>query len=215
MHSAAGSVLGSMPMDHSFVVLTKQKNQGSGIPPRPHGGGTAPDTNQTGKAMEESFVVLPPPAASVYKSDTSSDGAAANLPLPEGELSLPVHPNNSGFHSTITILKCAFDIATTQTQVEQPLCLECMRVLSDKLRSKKLTGILQHMKLVYSVRRGATKILSEADFLKEKLKAEEEERKLLADIQETERQCEKVTDELKELKLKSDCFKRIGGEVLA
>nr|POE84102.1 beclin-1-like protein [Quercus suber] len=33
----------------------------------------------------------------------------------------------------ISVFKLAFEIATIQTQVEQPLCLECMRALSDKL----------------------------------------------------------------------------------
>ena len=70
----ANSVLGSTSMDHSFVVLPKQRNQVSGVPPRPRGGGVQLDTSQPGKAMEESFVVLPLPAASVYNSDSKSDG---------------------------------------------------------------------------------------------------------------------------------------------
>lgn len=105
-------------MDHSFVVLPKQKNQVPGVPPRPRGGAIQPDTSQSGKAMEESFVVLPPPAASVYKCESASDAGGIQVPSHEGGPgSAPLHPNNSGFHSTITVLKRAFDIATTQTQV--------------------------------------------------------------------------------------------------
>lgn len=105
-------------MDHSFVVLPKQKSQVPGVPPRPRGGPIPSDASQSGKAMEESFVVLPPPAASVYKSESASDASGIHVPSHEGEpVIVPSHPNNSGFHSTITVLKRAFDIATTQTQV--------------------------------------------------------------------------------------------------
>lgn len=114
----ANSVLSSTRMDHSFVVLPKQKNQAPGVPPRPRPGANHPEPSQSGRAMEESFVVLPPPAASVYKLESATDGVGAHLPSPEGgPANMPVQPNNSGFHSTITVLKRAFDIATTQTQV--------------------------------------------------------------------------------------------------
>lgn len=83
-------------MDHSFVVLPKQqRNQSSYARPRNsdntiQSGGMA---EAGGGGMEESFVVLPPPAASEYKSD-------------------PTH-----LPSSITDLKQAFEIVTTQTQV--------------------------------------------------------------------------------------------------
>lgn len=107
MHGA-NSVLASTRMDNSFVVLPKQRPQAQGAPPRPRAGAVQPDTSQSGKSMDESFVV-------VYKPESSSDGGGTHLPSsdPNG----PVHPNNSGFHTTITILKRAFEIATTQTQV--------------------------------------------------------------------------------------------------
>lgn len=123
----ASSVLGSTRMDHSFVVLPKQKNQVPGVPPRPRAGPVQPETSQSGKAMEESFVVLPPPAASVYKTESASNAAGVHVPSShdaEPPTSAPSHPNNSGFHSTIALLKRAFDIATKQTQV----CYICSRV---------------------------------------------------------------------------------------
>ncbi|PWA61220.1 Beclin family [Artemisia annua] len=202
MHGA-GSVLGTR-MDQSFVVLPKQRNQSSGIPPRP---------NQSGKAMEESFVVLPPPAASVYKSEPTADGSGANVSSHEsGSNAAPTQSNNSGFHSTITVLKRAFEIATTQTQVEQPLCLECMRVLSDKL-DKEVEDVNSDIKAyeacLQRLEGEPRNMLSEADFLREKLKIEEEERKLEAAIKETEKQCSEVTSELKELEIKSNRFKEL------
>lgn len=119
MHGA-NSVL-STRMDNSFVVLPKQRPQAQGVPPRPRVG--AAQTSQSGKAMDESFVV-------VYKSESSADGGGAQLPSPDGGPNGPLQPNNSGFHSTITLLKRAFEIATTQTQV-------CIIV------QKNLNGILQ------------------------------------------------------------------------
>lgn len=202
------SVSGSTRMDHSFVVLPKQRNQTPGVPPRPR---THTDTSQSGKAIDESFVVLPPPAASVYKTEPGVDGGGTNLPSPEGgAASSPTQPHNSGFHSTITVLNRAFDIATTQTQVhtvtyflqayclrfqivqfrfptskvsctfslshvqvEQPLCLECMRVLSDKL-DKEVEDVNRDTKsyeICLQRLEGESKtVLSETEFLKEKLK---------------------------------------------
>ena len=107
----ASSVL-STKMDNSFVVLPKQRpqSQAQGIPPRPRSGAAQPDTGQPGKTMEESFVV-------VYKSESSSDGSGANLSSPGVDPSGHLQPHNSGFNSTINVLKRAFEIATTQTQV--------------------------------------------------------------------------------------------------
>uniref|UniRef100_M1BIY7 Beclin 1 protein n=1 Tax=Solanum tuberosum TaxID=4113 RepID=M1BIY7_SOLTU len=208
----AGSTIGSSRMENSYVMLPKQRNQGSGIPPRGRGS-AQPDASQFGRAMEESFVVLPPPAASVYKCEPTSDGAGTNLPPPDGgPPNAPMQSNNSGFHSTITVLKRAFDIATTQTQIEQPLCLECMRVLSDKL-DKEVEDVNRDIQAyeacLHQLEGEARNVLSEADFLKEKLKIEEEERKLETAIEETEKQCAVVTAELKELEMKSSRFKEL------
>lgn len=203
----ANSVLGSTRMDNSFVVLPKQKPQPQGIPPRPRGGGGAvqPDISQPGKTMDESFVV-------VYKSESASDGGGTQLPSPEGGSNVPLQPHNSGFHSTITVLKRAFEIATTQTQVEQPLCLECMRVLSDKL-DKEVEDVNRDIEAYEACLKrlegDSRDVLSEADFLKEKLKIEEEERKLEAAIEETEKQNVEVNAELKELESKSSRFKEL------
>ncbi|KAI4303414.1 hypothetical protein MLD38_039048 [Melastoma candidum] len=204
----ANSVLGSTRMDNSFVVLPKQRSpQTPGLPPR----GAAPplqsdaSTSPTGKAMDESFVV-------VYKNESPIDGSGSHLPLSDGGRAIPLQPNNSGFNSTINILKRAFEIATSQTQVEQPLCLECMRVLADKL-DKEVEDVnmdIEAYEACLQRLEGETRdVLSEADFLREKIKIEEEERKLKAAIEETDKQFQEVTAELKELDLKSGRFKEL------
>lgn len=192
-------------MDNSFVVLPKQRPQSHGVPPRPRGSAAQSEASQSGKAMDESFVVI-------YKSESASDGGGPQIPPPEGGTNGPMQPNNSGFHSTITVLKRAFEIATSQTQVEQPLCLECMRVLSDKL-DKEVDDVTRDIEAyeacLQRLEGEARDVLSEADFLKEKLKIEEEERKLEAAIGETEKQNAEVNAELKELELKSKRFKEL------
>ncbi|KAJ8900492.1 hypothetical protein K2173_025269 [Erythroxylum novogranatense] len=201
----ANSVLGSTRMDNSFVLLPNQRPQAPGVPPRPRGGPVQSDQGPSGKTMEESFVV-------VYKSEPASDGVGTNLPSLEGASNGQLQSNNNGFHSTITILKRAFEIATTQTQVDQPLCLECMKVLSDKL-DKEVEDVNRDIDAYEACLRrleGESRdVLSEADFLKEKLKIEEEERQLEAAIQETEKQYAEVNSQLKELELKSVRFKEL------
>ncbi|XP_044480537.1 beclin-1-like protein isoform X1 [Mangifera indica] len=201
----ANSELGSTRMDNSFVVLPKQRLQSQGVPLRPRSAASQPDVGQSGKSMDESFVV-------VYKSESPTDGSGTQLPSPDGRVNGPLQPNNSGFHSTITVLKRAFEIATTQTKVEQPLCLECMRVLSDKL-DKEVEDVTRDIEAYEACLQllevESQDVLGEADFLKEKLKIEEEERKLEAAIKETEKQNAEVHAELKELELKSKRFKEL------
>ncbi|XP_075487859.1 beclin-1-like protein isoform X2 [Primulina tabacum] len=208
-----GSIISSTRMDNSYIVLPKHRNQIPGVPPRPRGEPVLPDASQSGKAIDESFVVLPPPAASLYKCEPGTGGSGTNFTLPQGDpINTPMQQNNSGFHSTITILNRAFHIATTQIQVEQPLCLECMRILSDKL-DKEVEDvnrdILAYEACLQRLEGKGKTVLSDAEFLKEKLKIEEEERKLEAAIAETEKQCREVTSELKELELKSGRFKEL------
>ncbi|XP_056174539.1 beclin-1-like protein isoform X2 [Syzygium oleosum] len=205
MH-VANSVLGSTRMDNSFVVLPKQRAQVQGVPPRAHGASLQSDASPSGEAMDESFVV-------VYKNESASDGGTDQLPLSEGgHAAAPLQPNNSGFNTTIMILKRAFEIATTQSQVEQPLCLECMRILSDKL-DKEVEDVnrdIEAYEACLQILEGeARDILSEADFLKEKLKIEEEERKLEVAIQEIDKQYEEVSGELRELETKSSRFQEL------
>ncbi|KAK9145438.1 hypothetical protein Sjap_005341 [Stephania japonica] len=208
----ASSVLASTGMDHSYVVLPKQKSPTQGVPPRPRGGSVQTDTNQPGKAMEESFVMVPPPAASLYKCESGIDEVVSQSTSTGAGPNNPSQPNNSGFHSTITVLKRAFEIATSQTQVEQPLCLECMRVLSDKL-DKDVEDVNRDIKAYEACLQrleGETReVLSEADFLREKLKIEEEERRLEAAIDESEKQCAEVNSQLKDLEVKSQRFNEL------
>ncbi|KAL3024537.1 hypothetical protein AAZX31_04G128300 [Glycine max] len=197
----ASSVLSTTKMDNSYVVLPKQKPQAQGNPPRPRGDAAA----QPGKAMEESFVV-------VYKSESGTDGNAVHSSGTGADSGGHLPPHNSGFNSTITVLTRAFEIATTQMQVEQPSCLDCMRILSDKL-DKEVEDVNRDIEAYEACLKclegEARDVLSEADFLKEKLKIEEEERRLEAAIEETERQNAEVNAELRELELKSSRFKEL------
>ncbi|XP_068666050.1 beclin-1-like protein [Aristolochia californica] len=207
--NGGGNVLSFSRMDHSFVVLPKQRSQAHGVPPRPRGGIQSVDN---AKALEESFVVLPPAAASMYKCETGTEGGGSHFPASGGNSNSPLLVNHSGFHSSITVLKRAFDIATTQTQVEQPLCLECMRVLSDKL-DKEVEDLNRDIKAYEAFLQRfeveSRNVLSEAECLTEKHKIEEEEKRLEAAIEEAEMQCTSVNAELKELELKSKQFNEL------
>ncbi|RRT59128.1 hypothetical protein B296_00022718 [Ensete ventricosum] len=108
--------MGASRMDHSFVVLPKQKYQGHGVPPRPRSTTPQPDNSHSAKAIEESYVVLPPAAASMYKSELTPEEGGSQQRVQGGSPSSGLQVNNRGFHSSI-ILKRAFDIATTQTQI--------------------------------------------------------------------------------------------------
>lgn len=99
-------------MDHS----PKKKMQTPGTASRPHSGGVQPEASPSGKMMEGSFALLPSAPVSVDGSESQAggDGYAQSVgDSPSSQLS----QNTSGFHSTVTVLKRAFDIAAAQTQV--------------------------------------------------------------------------------------------------
>jgi len=112
--------------------------------------------------------MLPPPTASIYKT-SSSEGDGAQLLPP----SCSSPGNNSGFFSSVTLLKRAFEIATSQTQVEQPLCVECMRILSDKM-DFEIEDINSDIKAyeacLQQLEQESYSILSETDFQEENRK---------------------------------------------
>ncbi|RLM93785.1 beclin-1-like protein [Panicum miliaceum] len=122
---------------------------------------------------------------------------------------LPASGNNSGFFSSVTVLKRAFEIATSQTQVEQPLCVECTRVLSVKM-DFEIEDIKSDIKAyeayLQQLEQESYSILSETDFQEENQKIEEEERKLKADIEEAEKQYSEVSSEMKDLETKYKQF---------
>lgn len=68
---------------------------------------------------------------------------------------------------------CSVSLCFFCLQVEQPLCLECMRVLSEKL-DKEVEDVNKDIEayeaLLQRLERDERNVLSEADFLKEKLK---------------------------------------------
>ncbi|KAK8454378.1 hypothetical protein SEVIR_5G440200v4 [Setaria viridis] len=211
--SVQGSVMGASRMENSYVVLSRQnRSQGPRIPPRPPSA-AAPHTepSQPTRAIEGSYIVLPPPAASIYKTP-ASEGGGAQLTPPGVNSSSPSPGNNSGFHSSVTVLKRAFEIASSQTQVEQPLCLECMRVLSDKM-DKEIEDVNADIKAyeasLQRLEQEPYNILSETDFQKEKQKIEEEEKKLKAAIEEAEKLYSEVTSEMKDLEIKSKQFEEL------
>ncbi|KAL6840431.1 hypothetical protein ACP4OV_030241 [Aristida adscensionis] len=215
MHASAvqGSIMGASRMDNSYVILSRQnRSQGPGIPPRPpSAAATHIEPSQSTRAIEGSYIMLPPPAASIYKTSTS-EGGGAQMPSPSISSSSPSAGNNSGFHSSVTVLKRAFEIATSQTQVEQPLCLECMRVLSDKM-DKEIEDINADIKAyetcLQSLEQESYNTLSETDFQKEKQKIEEEEKKLIAAIEEAEKLYAEVSSEMKDLEIKSKQFEEL------
>ncbi|KAF0916870.1 hypothetical protein E2562_014609 [Oryza meyeriana var. granulata] len=209
--SVQGSIMGASRMDNSYVVLSKQnRSHGHGIPSRPPGA-AAPhiEPNQPTRAMEGSYIVLPPAAASIYKTSTS-EGGGAQFPPPSMNSNSPL-PGNS-FHSNLTVLKRAFEIATSQTQVEQPTCLDCMRLLSDKM-DKEIedvnTDIKAYEACLQRLEQESYNILSDAGFQKENQKIEEEEKKVKAAIEEAEKQYSEISSEMKDLDIKSKEFEEL------
>ncbi|RWW30014.1 hypothetical protein GW17_00005427 [Ensete ventricosum] len=219
MHVGMEASTDSSRVDHSFVVLPKQKYQGHGVPACPQSTTSQPDSSHSAKALMESYVVLPPAAASMYKNESAREGGGAQERIQGESPSSGLQVNDS------IILKRVFNIATSQTQVlavEQPLCLECIRLLSDKLL-EEVEDVNQDIKAYESCLQRfemeSYDVLSVADFIQEKAKVmleylhfgliEEEKRRLQAEIEEIEKQCLEANAELNEIQMKCKEFEEL------
>lgn len=74
-----------------------------------------------GRAMDESFVVLPSAAASMYKVEVPVEGGgmsnAGGAGGGGGGGHTGQHTNNASFNATVHVLTRVFEIASSQTQV--------------------------------------------------------------------------------------------------
>ncbi|EFJ28277.1 hypothetical protein SELMODRAFT_94233 [Selaginella moellendorffii] len=192
--AGSGSVLAASRMDQSFVLLPKHK---AGYPPpRPRGAMNYPtpaaESHHGGRTMEESFVVLPSAAASMYRNDMSGEGQAGSSGNSSGGGAQP-QTSNASFNASVNVLTRVFEIASAQTQVDQPLCLECMRVLSDEME-KQIEEVTKDIKEYESCldrfeKEQRTSVSEEEfTFIVLFLFQVEEERKLEATIEQLERQ---------------------------
>lgn len=115
--SVQGSIMGTSRMDNSYVVLSKKNRSKSlGVSQRPLSSASPHvEPNQPTRPMECSYIMLPPPTASIYKASSSEDAAQLLPPIVNSSSSSP--QNSSGLFSSVTVLKRAFEIATSQAQV--------------------------------------------------------------------------------------------------
>jgi beclin 1 len=67
--------------------------------------------------MDESFVVLPSAAASMYTVEPPGEAATGHMVGIGGGHTGGPHTSNASFNATVNVLTRAFDIASSQTQV--------------------------------------------------------------------------------------------------
>ena len=67
--------------------------------------------------MDESFVVLPSAAASMYTFEPPAEGAMGHMGGTGGSSTGGQHTSNASFNATVNVLTRAFEIASSQTQV--------------------------------------------------------------------------------------------------
>lgn len=134
--------------------------------------------------MEESFVVLPSAAASMYRPGDNAPppaGGGPPLPAPDG--------GHGSLDSRIVALTRVFEIASRQTLVEHPLCLECMRALLTELDSEAREAeadVAAYEACLARVQSEARSALSAEDFAREQREAEREERELEERLEQVE-----------------------------
>eukprot|EP00897_Mesotaenium_endlicherianum_P009473 jgi/Mesen1/8554/ME000489S07945 len=187
---------------HPLEIVGERYATDASKPGESHGGG--------GRHMEESFVVLPSAAASMY----GHDGAAAGGD--PGGLAVCAAGGAHGatghgsLDARITALTRVFEIASQQTQVDHPLCSECTQAVQEELERemedvqeevKKYEACLARLQAHPSSSSAA--LLSPGDFEREQAQAEEEERRLQAQVDAVEAQRGQVQEQLRDVERRS------------
>eukprot|EP00850_Spirogloea_muscicola_P001988 SM000007S20948 [mRNA] locus=s7:1144136:1146996:+ [translate_table: standard] len=116
------------------------------------------------------------------------------------------YASNASLDAKVTILTRVFEIATQQTEVEHPLCLECTRELCKELEAEVdevERDIVAYSALLVELEAEPSHGMTHADYSLEKQKAEEEEQKLLRQLRGVEEQQAEVQAQLAGLSVKS------------
>ncbi|GAQ78658.1 AUTOPHAGY 6 [Klebsormidium nitens] len=215
--SVLGSVMASrLPLDQSFVVLPKQRGVNpTSQPPKPpfppYPGARPPASNppsappgaeRGGRGISESFVVLPGAAASMYQNEIGGEHSSGGEP--GGVASISSY--SAGMDAKITALTRVFEIASQQTQVEQPLCVECVRCLCEELDAETAEAEREAAAYEACLSRLAgepEEALSEDEFQKEVKRANEEERQLQTQLARLQEQRRGTMAQLRDLESKT------------
>lgn len=123
----------------------------------PAAGAPPPQLNEAhgGRAMDESFVVLPSAAASMYTFEPPGEAATGHMGGVGGghAHSGGPHTSNASFNATVNVLTRAFEIASTQTQVSSnscsTICLKRKPPMIGTIRFCRMEYEMIHVKIVF------------------------------------------------------------------
>eukprot|EP00271_Cylindrocystis_brebissonii_P002860 TRINITY_DN1362_c0_g1_i1.p1 TRINITY_DN1362_c0_g1~~TRINITY_DN1362_c0_g1_i1.p1 ORF type:complete len:524 (+),score=127.37 TRINITY_DN1362_c0_g1_i1:178-1749(+) len=150
--------------------------------------------------MEESFVVLPNAAASMYMHEGGGEAASQGS---------PTSPRAGKLDTRMMGLSRVFDLAAQQTLVDQPVCCECSRTLMDELAAdvheveEDIEAYKACLKRFEEEAPAGQEALQEEEFEREMEEAEAEERQLLAELGRIEGQRAAVRAEREEVEKKA------------
>ncbi|URE18008.1 beclin 1 [Musa troglodytarum] len=213
---ALGSVMGSSRVDHLSMVLPKQKYQGHGVPPCPRSTTPQPDSSHSTKAVTESYVVLPPAAASMYRNESPPEVGGAQEWVQGESPSSGLQVNDPRFHSSIILKRddttqetlpknVKFELIDNQNwnrPFQSFIINDALPRLSDR-SSMQLRGGAKLNLPVKILNRQSNPVIGQ------NAQIEEEERRLQAEIEEIERQCFEANAELNEIQMKCKEFEEL------
>jgi beclin len=142
---------------------------------------------------------------SVIKPSRSPSAKAATLPTPAPQPAEPDHPNPSPLSHHLRSTLKLFNLLSTRTEIDHPLCAECTQILLTSLQrqldetKKERDGYIAFEKEVRKERErdGQGMSKQEAERKIEKLKGEEA--KAVSELKEAEREAVELNNELKAL----------------
>eukprot|EP00898_Chlorokybus_atmophyticus_P000504 jgi/Chlat1/1454/Chrsp12S08682 len=222
--SVMNSAMGASRLDHSFVVLPVKERGGQAPSPTSVAAASTPRPSAAPVAqppahlhshppsavypahrnVEESFVVLPS-SASIYRHERQEHSGAASTPRHGTAVQRNTHFNAS-IDAQINALARIFDMASTDTQVDQPLCLDCLKALGAELDAEFKEGLeeaKQYEDFLNKLRMQPEPGVSEEELKKDMRRAEEDEKKLLAKLAQADSEHAALQKQLADLDAQS------------
>jgi beclin 1 len=204
--------LARLPTPASVKSAWQKSKNASASKPAPSSSRLQPSSllpNESFIILQDSFLntsgtTVSPPLSSKKGSSSKSPGTPTKFATPTKE-SEPRNQNPSHISHHLRSTLRLFNLLSTRTDIDHPLCTECSQILLNSLRrqldeiKKERDGYIAFEKEVRKEkdREGQGMSKEEAEKRIEKLKADE--RKAIEQLKEAEREREQLDEELKAL----------------
>lgn len=193
------------------IQRTKTSNSltkpGSSLSSRAQGKQPQRGPNESFVLLQDSVIGSIPPNISSPTRSKKSTSKPRNIPSSQAPPYEPDHPNPSPLSHHLRSTVRLFNLLSTRTDIDHPLCAECTQILLRTLQKQldetknERDGYIAFEKAVRKEREREAQGLSREDTEKRIEKLKQEEQLAIEELKEAEREREQLDEELRLLEL--------------